>query len=231
MSHADFFQALVHTRAGLPRDREHASVNFGALRAGAAQGFAPRGQGERRLRRGDPDVSFFERHLVEIRLEESRAAEIRHRFGSRQPRANFAESPQKIELPPKRRPLEGPRRALNCFGEVAAAVGRGGEPHFVLDPDSARQRLLVSRSENPRDSRGQKHDSNKAKNPGDHATGAQLRRPAQRQTKKENPGEGRADAMSARRPRPHGEQREARRSKPPPESVDSFPPAKGKRAR
>ena len=50
LSHAELFQALVHTRAGLPRHGEHAPVNSGALRTRAAQGFAPRGEGERRLR-------------------------------------------------------------------------------------------------------------------------------------------------------------------------------------
>jgi hypothetical protein len=98
-------------------------------------------------------------------------------------------------LPAKWRPLEGPRCALNCFREIAAAVGRCGETHFVFDADSARQRLFISRGEHPGDSRGQKDEPHETKNPGDHTTGTQLGGPPQGQAKQENPGKGGAHAM------------------------------------
>ena len=108
LGHAELFQALVHTRAGLPRHGEHVPVNFVPLRTRAAQGFPPRSDGKRRLRRGNPDDPLFERDFVKIGFEKPRTAEILHRFGNRHPGADLCRAREGSRAAIEAAPIRGP---------------------------------------------------------------------------------------------------------------------------
>src|ERR1700730_11948160 len=118
VDHADLFQALMHPRVRLPGDGQHAPVHFRSLAARATKRLAPSRQRERRFGGRDPDVALYARNFVDVRLEEARPPESVDGFGDSPSCSDFSERAQEIELPPKRRPLEGASRALNRFAEI-----------------------------------------------------------------------------------------------------------------
>ena len=80
VGHADFFEALAHRGTALGGEREHVPVHLEPLRAGAAQGFPPRGDREGWLR-GQPNDSFLIRDLLDVWLQKARAPKIIEHLG------------------------------------------------------------------------------------------------------------------------------------------------------
>ena len=98
MNRAEFSEILVHSRIVLGGERQHSTINFTALRTGAAQRFPPRR--DREIRVGaKPDDSFFVGDFVGVGLEEPRPPEIRQRVTRRMFRADFPDRAQEIRLP------------------------------------------------------------------------------------------------------------------------------------
>src|SRR5205823_5573824 len=123
------------------------------------------------------------------------APEIIHRGRGRPARPDFAKRPEKINLPPKRRPAESACRSLNRLGEIAAAICQGRQPHFVLHPNSARQRFLATRGENPGPACDEQDEAYQTKDDWNRKVSPQLRGTAQSEAQKEEGGKCGADAM------------------------------------
>ena len=108
MNRAEFSEVLVHSRTILGSERQHSTINFTALRTGAAQRFPPRR--DRKIRVGaKPDDPFFVGNFVGVGLEEPRPPEIRQCIARRMFRADFPDRAQEIRLPFDGRPFDRAR--------------------------------------------------------------------------------------------------------------------------
>src|SRR5215831_18511121 len=120
MTYAHLSENLSDLRIAKGRFSQHAGINSGTIRAGAAKRFAPCRCGENGLC-PQPGVAFRERKLERDLLEKAGATKVAQSVVGLL-LLHFSDGSRKIKLPIERRPLQRFRGNCNCLGKIALTI-------------------------------------------------------------------------------------------------------------